>query len=126
MKEVRILLKDDVDLSQIITAAAPYMKALNIQDLDEKPIKAGKITRNCVKGKSTLTAIMDHYTHSAEFTTQSAEGWMAAVGFKRSSASAALSALTKDGHIVKLTKGKFTNHRYRFVKNMENKTDART
>lgn len=110
MKKVTAIVPDDADLSGLINIAV----SLTLEKIGEEAVV--KPARKAFRSRdgNTQTAIMDHYTPDGKFTRGLAEVWLKEKGFAETSASPALSALKKSGHIRVIA-----SQKYIFVKPME-------
>lgn len=105
MKRIIIDLPDgeEFTVEPAIVAKAIRVSIETIADRATKPARS----RRVIRGKSVLSAVMEHYTASGAFNQAVAENWITKAGYAASSASAAVSRLVSDGYVKRVGPGRW-------------------
>lgn len=98
---------EGIDLSSLISNAIDFK-------VESVAMQKAPQTRKRVKGKTCPITIMEHFTPSGIFSSESAESWLEKAGFTPSSAGATLSKLDREGYLKRLNGGRF-----QFVRQLE-------
>ena len=106
MKRLTILVRDDFSMSEIASLLDAAVE-FRIDTIQKPP---NKKTHHHNSRMSTQQCIMGHFTPTGEFTMELAGRWLREEEFSANSASPAISYLVRDGHLKRLSGG-----RYRFV-----------
>lgn len=118
---------DSFDFGKLVTALGSHVDGLRILKPDERAEVLTAAPRNSKikrargqNGVSVVQTIMDHFTMQGIFTSTHAQAWVHQNQFDLKSASPALTALKKSGHIAQIGQGQ-----YKFLRPMAKGEDVR-